>query len=150
MREDFPAPPHVPDYELLRAIGRGSYGVVWLARSVTGLYRAVKIVWRASFEDPQPYEREFRGIKEFAAISLVAPRQLALLHVGRNDTEGFFYYVMELADDVEHGREIEPDTYTSHTLKEVRARRQRLPAPEAVTLAVELAEGLAELHQRGL
>ena len=150
MPEDHPAPPRVPDYELLRAIGRGSYGVVWLARSVTGLYRAVKIVWRASFEDPQPYEREFRGIKEFAAISLVAPRQLALLHVGRNDAEGFFYYVMELADDVETGREINPVGYVPNTLKEVRARRQRLPAAEAVTLAVELAEGLAELHQRGL
>ena len=150
MPEEHPAPPRVPDYELLRPIGRGSYGVVWLARSVTGLYRAVKIVWRASFEDPQPYEREFRGIKEFAAVSLVAPRQLALLHVGRNDAEGFFYYVMELADDVETGREIEPASYIPNTLKEVRARRHRLPATEAVTLAVELAEGLAELHQRGL
>jgi len=150
MREDIPAPPHVPDYELLRPIGRGSYGVVWLARSVTGLYRAVKIVWRASFEDPQPYEREFRGIKEFAAISLVAPRQLALLHVGRNDADGFFYYVMELADDVGSGREIDPDRYIPNTLKEVRARRSRLPAGETLTLAVELAEGLAELHQRGL
>lgn len=150
MREELPAPPRIADYELLRPIGRGSYGVVWLARSVTGLYRAVKIVWRESFEDPQPYEREFRGIKEFAAISLVAPRQLALLHVGRNDAEGFFYYVMELADDVESGREIDPTDYIPNTLKEVRARRHRLPAAEAIALAVELAEGLAELHQRGL
>jgi len=28
-------PPRVPDHELLRRIGRGAYGEVWLARSVT-------------------------------------------------------------------------------------------------------------------
>jgi hypothetical protein len=28
-------PPRVPDHELLRRIGRGSYGEVWLARSAT-------------------------------------------------------------------------------------------------------------------
>src|ERR1043166_2569695 len=85
VRPDDPAPPSIPDYELLREIGRGSYGTVWIARSVTGLFRAVKIVWRASFPDPVPYEREFRGLKEFAAVSLTETRLLALLHVGRND-----------------------------------------------------------------
>jgi hypothetical protein len=37
-------PPHIPDHELLRRIGGGSYGEVWLARSVMGTFRAVKIV----------------------------------------------------------------------------------------------------------
>ena len=150
MTRDEPAPPHIPDYQLLRKIGQGSYGVVWLAQSVTGLYRAVKIVWRASFEDPQPYEREFRGIKEFAAVSLVEPRQLALLHVGRNDAEGFFYYVMELADDATTGREIDPEKYVPYTLRELRTQRGRLPADETLTLAVDLAGALAGLHAHNL
>ena len=41
-------PPNISDHELLRCIGRGSYGDVWLARTVMGEYRAVKIVYRQS------------------------------------------------------------------------------------------------------
>jgi WD40 repeat protein len=145
-----PATPPIPDYQLLREVGRGAYGSVWLARSITGLYRAVKIVWRSGFEDPAPYEREFRGIKEFAAISIQEPRQLALLHVGRDDAVGFFYYVMELADDAETGREIDPERYVPYTLQALGRRRGRLPAAEALALAVDLSGALAGLHSHGL
>ena len=37
---DVRRPPPVPDYELLRRIGSGSYGDVWLARNVLGQFRA--------------------------------------------------------------------------------------------------------------
>lgn len=149
-KEATPQPPVIPDYELLRLIGRGAYGEVWLARGVTGVYRAVKLVWRDRFPEAGPYEREFHGLKEFAAISLSESRQLALLHVGRDPAAAYFYYVMELADDVTTGRDIDPANYTPHTLKEMRSRRGRLPAGECVTLGVELARALSGLHGRGL
>ncbi len=143
--------PSIPDYELLRLIGRGSYGDVWLARGVTGIFRAVKIVWRDRFEDSEPFEREFNGLKEFAAISLSEAHQLALLHIGRRADGGFFYYVMELADDADAApRAIDPATYVPLTLKELRARRGRLPAAECIAHGVALAQSLAELHARGL
>jgi len=140
----------VPGYELLRIIGRGSYGDVWLSRGVTGIFRAVKIVWRDRFADSQPFEREFNGLKEFAAMSLDEPIQLALLHVGRDDSAGYFYYVMELADDADRGRDIDPAHYVPLTLTELRARRGRLPACDCITFGVDLARVLACLHTRGL
>src|SRR3989442_388219 len=92
------AVPSIPDYEWLRSIGHGAYGVVWLARNVTGSFVALKVVSRAAFDHERPFEREFEGIKRFEPISRSDPSQLAILHVGRGD--GFFYYVMELADSV--------------------------------------------------
>lgn len=148
--EAAPEIPVIPDYELLRLIGRGAYGEVWLARGVTGVHRAVKIVWRHRFPEAAPYEREFHGLKEFAAVSLTESRQLALLHVGRDPAAAYFYYVMELADDVNTGRDIDPASYTPLTLKEMRARRGRLPAGECIGLGVELARALSGLHARGL
>ncbi len=40
------APPQVPDHELIRRIGQGAYGEVWLARNALGTWRAAKIVYR--------------------------------------------------------------------------------------------------------
>ncbi|MBI4622047.1 MAG: protein kinase [Verrucomicrobia bacterium] len=142
--------PKIADYELLRLVGQGTYGDVWLARGLTGIFRAIKIVWRNRFRDAQPFEREFRGLKEFAAISQNDPGQMALLHVGQDESAGFFYYVMELADDAETGATIDPAKYVPLTFKELRARRGRLPADKCLRLAVELARALAGLHGRGL
>jgi hypothetical protein len=145
-----PTRPVVPDYELVRLIGSGSYGDVWLARGATGIWRAIKLVWRERFAEAEPYEREWRGLKEFAAISLGETTLLALLHVGRDDGAGFFYYVMELADDAERGREIEPARYVPLTLTHLRRTRERLPAAACVRHGIELARVLAGLHARGL
>src|SRR6266852_11075 len=92
-------PPAIPDHELVRCIGQGSYGEVWLARNVLGEYRAVKIVYRDSFDQDKPYEREFEGLKKFEPVSHARESQVDIFHVGRNDAAGFFYYTMELADD---------------------------------------------------
>src|SRR5436309_830824 len=91
--------PSIPDHELLRRIGGGSYGEVWLARNVLGEFRAVKVIYRDKFEHDRPFDREFEGIQKFEPISRLHDSQVDILHVGRNEAEGYFYYVMELADD---------------------------------------------------
>src|SRR5262249_26490196 len=87
------------DHQLIRRIGGGSYGEVWLARSLTGQWRAVKVVARARFASDRPYEREFRGVVQFEPISRAHSGLVQVLHVGRDEAAGAFYYVMELADD---------------------------------------------------
>ena len=91
-------PPLVPNHTLLSLIARGSYGEVWLARSELGQMRAVKLVYRKRFKDAKPYEREFAGIKRFEPISREHEGFVDILQVGLNEAEGFFFYVMELAD----------------------------------------------------
>ena len=95
----------VPDHTLIRRIGKGSYGEVWLARNVLGVYRAVKIIHRSSFDHDRPFEREFAGMQRFEPVSRSHESQLNILQVGRGPD--CFYYVMELADDMGHGTAID-------------------------------------------
>jgi WD40 repeat protein len=91
--------PVIPDHEVVRCIGAGAYGEVWLARNVLGGYRAAKVVYRDSFRDEHAYEREFRGIQNYEPISRSNDGLLDILQAGRKDASGYYYYVMELADD---------------------------------------------------
>ena len=92
-------PPVIPDHELIRLIGHGSYGQVWLAKNAVGTLRAVKVVYRATFEKEAHFEREFKGLQKFEPISRSHDGFVDILQLGRNDAAGYFYYVMELADD---------------------------------------------------
>jgi len=141
-------PPRVPDHELIRRIGRGAYGEVWLARSATGAFRAVKIVHRQSFDHDRPFEREFEGILKFEPVSRTHDSQVDILHVGRGDD--CFYYVMELADDQATGGQINPDNYAPRTLKSDLQFRGRIEFEECVRIGVALATALENLHGNGL
>ncbi len=68
-------------------------------------WRAVKVVFRDRFADARPYEREFNGIQKFEPLSRSNEGFIDLLQIGRNDAEGYFYYVMELADDASDEQE---------------------------------------------
>lgn len=145
-------PPGIPDHELLRLIGRGAYGEVWLARNVMGVMRAVKVVRRSSFENHRPFEREFAAVKRYEPVSRTAGGLVNVLHAGRAADDAHFYYVMELADAAEPGivAEQEPDKYIPCTLRTQIGRMGRMPVAECLEVAVSLAGGVAELHRVGL
>ncbi len=155
-------PPSIPDHELVRRIGQGAYGEVWLARNILGTHRAVKVVYRRAFSDARPYEREFAGIQRFEPISRSHEGLVDVLQIGRNDDPEFFYYVMELADDegcsgpsTEPGQpgvegEIDAGRYQPRTLASELRRRGRLPFGECLRIALDLAEALDHLHGHGL
>ncbi|MCW5551620.1 MAG: protein kinase [Verrucomicrobiae bacterium] len=167
-----PVMPVVPDHELIRRIGGGSYGDVWLARTTVGTWRAVKVVFRDRFTDARPYEREFNGIQKFEPLSRGNEAFIDILQIGRNDAAGYFYYVMELADDAvtpvfqpassDHpssaaesdsptGKSaLQPNSYIPKTLSKVLLQRGRLPVSECLELGLTLNLGLAHLHKAGL
>lgn len=145
--------PVIPDHVVLRKIGGGAYGEVWLARGVTGALRAVKVVWREDFEDERGFEREFEGILKFEPMSRDHPGLVNILHVGRSpDGASFYYYVMELGDDVRSGQDINPVEYEPRTLRADTkdAAGKRMDTATCIDVGLRLAEALDHLHERGL
>ena len=81
------------------------------------------------------------------------PGLVDILHVGRSpDRVSFYYYVMELADDMRTGSDINPVEYEPLTLRPRQEGRgdaadghQRMHRG-----GLRLAEALGYLHERGL
>ena len=140
--------PVIPDHEVLRVIGRGAYGEIWLARTLTGALRAVKIVYRSTFESERGFRREFEGMSSFEPISRAHAGFIDILHVGR--TSDYLYYIMELADDHLAGRNIDIVHYEPRTLKSELERQKHLSASESIRLGVSLTEALQALHEHEL
>ena len=145
--------PSIPDHKVVRQIGSGAYGEVWLAKALTGAWRAVKIVWREDFEDERTFNREFEGILQYEPIARNHPGLVHILHVGRHD-EGspFYYYVMELGDDARTGVHINPDEYIPRTLQTDKKFSGNKPLPLDYCLEVgsQLAHALLYLHSKNL
>ncbi len=143
--------PNIPDHDVLRKIGGGAYGEVWMARGVTGALRAVKVVWREDFDDERTFEREFEGILKFEPISRDHPGLVNILHVGRSpDTVSFYYYVMELGDDAHTGQDINPIEYEARTLRADGKAGVRLDTALCIDVGARLSEALQHLHERDL
>jgi CHASE2 domain-containing sensor protein len=145
---------NVPDYEIIEPpFGEGAYGRVWLARNAVGQWQAFKSIYLAKFNNnPGPYEREFNGIKRYKPISDKHPGLLRVDFVSRKKAEGYFYYVMELADSMTPGWEEKPSLYKPRDLAAVRAQApaRRLPIKECLTLGIVIAEALEFLHSQKL
>lgn len=119
-------------YELLEEIGRGGMGLVVRARD-TRLAQlvALKFLARELSSDPDARARFFREAQ--AAAALDSPHVCTVYEVGEHEGQAFIAMAL-----VEGG-----------TLK-ARIARETLPLAEVLTLASEIAAGLAEAHARGV
>ncbi|MCB1065527.1 MAG: SUMF1/EgtB/PvdO family nonheme iron enzyme [Verrucomicrobiae bacterium] len=117
---------------------------------MTGSYRAVKIVRREDFEREKTFEREFEGIQHYEKVSQDHTGLVDVLHAGRNAKEGYYYYVMELADDVDSGAEIDETNYRPRTLASDLKQHRLRSVNECVAVGALLAEALGHLHANGL
>jgi len=139
-----PAPPVLPDYDLIKFLGKGGFGQVWLGRQrVTGMYCAVKIVPQGEVG-----EIEIEGIREYKLRASGNPHLVQIEHVGV--VGDLYYYVMELADDARGEGVRSPEGYEPLTLSEEIKRRGRLPPSECAAIGMQLLAGLDHLHACGL
>ena len=119
-------------YELLSSVGVGGMGEVYRARD-TRLARdvAVKVIAGDSTPSPDRLHRFEQEAKALAALD--HPHILAVHDVGTE--HGTAYVVFELLD--------------GETLRQ-RLERGALPTRKAVELAVQICQGLAAAHARGI
>jgi hypothetical protein len=132
-----PAAQHVPGrlggYHVLRELGRGGMGTVYLARQLS-LDRlvALKVMNPAWAKDATFMARFTR--EAFAAAQLVHPNVVQVYDLGSDP--GFSFFSMELVE--------------GESLGDLVKRRGRLDVREAVGYVLQAARGLKYGHDRGM
>lgn len=141
--------PAVPDFDLIRPIGRGGFGQVWLARNhTTGRLRAVKVIPFHAPGATDPAGREIMSLTRLEAnVARHHANLLTIHHVGK--TADHLFYVMDLADDASPSAARPESPYRPATL-ESRLAGGPLPADQCVQRARQLLTGLAFLHDAGM
>jgi hypothetical protein len=120
-------------YRLIRMLGQGGMGVVWVAHSlVLGVDVAIKLM-RSGVAKPEIAARMAREAQ--ATATLGHPALVRVFDFGVTP-KGTPYLVMELAQ--------------GETLAALLRREQRLSAIQAVQMLLPVADGLRCAHERGI
>lgn len=136
----FLAPPQQGDeigrlgpYRILRVLGQGGMGIVFLAeeRQLQRLV-ALKVLRPALAASPAARQRFLREAR--AAAAIVDDHVVTVLQVGED--QNLPYLAMQLLE--------------GETLEARLQREGRLPPEEALRIGQEIAHGLAAAHERGL
>ena len=120
----------LPGYELVRVLGRGGMGEVWLARQISlGRGVAVKVLPPRLAKDPEFVTRFEKEATALAALS--HPNIIQI--IDRGVAGEHYYFVMELVE----GR----------SLREV---MRELTPPEALRVALQVAKAIESAHDKDI
>lgn len=127
---------HLGRYEILQELGRGSMGIVYRANDpLIGRQVAIKSINLHGLDQKRREEYEARFYQEAkAAGRLNHPNIVTIYDLGETGDEA--YIAMELLQ----GRELHDDV----------GDMQRMPIDKALTIAIQMADGLAFAHQHGI
>jgi hypothetical protein len=133
-RRDFMQPQLIAGrYQVLRAIGRGGMGTVWLCRDeVLGRQVAVKQIRALAGESANETKRAMREARSAAALN--HPNAVAVFDVVTHD--GRPWLVMEYVD--------------GQTLDDEISRYGQLSPRRVADIGAQLASALARAHERGI
>ncbi len=126
-------PERVGHYEIVRRLGRGATGIVYLARDpVLGRNVALKLLSPSLSADPSAAGRFAEEAR--AASALDHPHIATVYEFGRAEDERFFIVMAY---------------HEGETLRD-RLARGALPVAEAIRVAAEIADGLSAAHAEGI
>lgn len=138
-------------YRLIRLIGRGGFGEVWLCQiEATDEFRAFKLIPSV---DVEKLERELDALKRYrsVAVNLHSPHLLQIEHVNR--TRDGLFYTMPLADGMTNGEPISSD-WEPKTLATLIRQQRNAPnwfsGKEISDIMVPLVSVVEKLNDAGV
>ncbi len=142
-------PPEVPGFDLIRPIGKGGFGEVWLAvNQMTRQLRAVKVISTARSGTIDPAGREITSIICLEAnLRRQHTNLVSIHHIGQ--CAGHIFFVMDLADNVTGEPGSTDPNYQPATLQS-RLQAGPFTPEECWRRTGELLAGLAALHDAGM
>lgn len=136
-------PVAIPNHTLLRMIGHGGFGQVWIAHNPhTDHHRACKLV-------PRDRMLELEGLRRLKQRVPAHPNLMPVEEVGVVD--GWLYCLMPLAENAHSaGSRLDVGGYEATTLRLALERRGPMPPAECAAIGAELAAALSHLHVHGV
>ncbi len=130
-------------YTILNFCGSGAYGEVYLAEDITHKVVALKLI-PISYGS-EVWRMELIGLRHYRQAVEEHKSLIEVLHVGESDS--YFYYTMEAADNMLHG---DSEEYVADTLAHRLERGGRLEPEKVLELAHNLLDALEHLAEHDL
>src|SRR3954469_735832 len=121
-------------FKIIRKLGQGGMGAVYLAEQLGIGHRVALKFLKSEFSSDAEIARRF--LNEAKSYARVAHPNAVALHDFGQDEEGNLFIAMEYCEGVD--------------LKKVIAEQGRLPMIEAIEIVLQVADVLANAHEKGV